>query len=266
MAQDTINQPPKSKRDLFSERLKGKYPDKEFADDEAMFGQIYDDYDNYDKELEYYKGHEQKLNDMFAADPRSAKFMHDWREGKHPAVALVEMFGDDFVEELKDPKRQKELAEASKAYAERVAKEKEYEEQYVKNIDESRDMVARLQKEEGLTNADIDRAMAFLGGVVRDGIVGKFSPDMIHMALNALDHDADVETANEEGIIKGRNTKIEERLRKSRRGDGTASLDGKNNTGAPARQGPELGALNAYDDGMRSIWERGGEKRTKFNQ
>ena len=41
----------KSNRERYTERLKAKYPDREFADDEALFGQINDDYDGYDKEL-----------------------------------------------------------------------------------------------------------------------------------------------------------------------------------------------------------------------
>lgn len=45
----------KSNRERYTERLKAKYPDREFADDEALFGQINDDYDGYDKELSGYK-------------------------------------------------------------------------------------------------------------------------------------------------------------------------------------------------------------------
>ena len=44
----TQSVPAKSKRDLFGERLKKKYPDRDYADDEALFGQINDDYDQYD--------------------------------------------------------------------------------------------------------------------------------------------------------------------------------------------------------------------------
>lgn len=40
-----------SRRDQFGERLKKKYPDREYADDDALFGQINDDYDEYDKKL-----------------------------------------------------------------------------------------------------------------------------------------------------------------------------------------------------------------------
>ena len=45
----------KSKRDQFKERMKGKYPDRDFEDDEVFFGQINDDYDDYDKQLSGYK-------------------------------------------------------------------------------------------------------------------------------------------------------------------------------------------------------------------
>ena len=34
----------KSNRERYTERLKAKYPDKEFADDEALFAQINDEY------------------------------------------------------------------------------------------------------------------------------------------------------------------------------------------------------------------------------
>ena len=52
------NKEVKSKRDLFSDRMKAKYPDKQFDDDEALFGQINDDYDDYDKRLGEYQGRE----------------------------------------------------------------------------------------------------------------------------------------------------------------------------------------------------------------
>ena len=40
-------------RDRYAERLKAKYPDREFADDEAIFGQANDDYDNYDNQADF---------------------------------------------------------------------------------------------------------------------------------------------------------------------------------------------------------------------
>ena len=76
----------KSNRDRYMERLKTKYPDKEFADDEALFGQTNDDYDSYDNELSGYREREKALSDLFASNPRSAAFLTDWRKGEDPII------------------------------------------------------------------------------------------------------------------------------------------------------------------------------------
>jgi hypothetical protein len=251
----------KSNRERYAERMKSKYPDREFADDEALWGQVNEDYDGYDKEIAGYKEREKAFSDLFTSDPRSAAFLTQWRKGKNPAVALVEMFGDDFVEELKDPAKQEELAAASKEYADRLAKEKEFDEQYQKNITKTLETLEQMQQKDGYSDDDIDKAMSFLVGIMKDGIVGKFTPESIEMALRAINHDDDVATAAREGEVRGRNTRIEEKLRRGQRGDGTANLDGKNGGQGGARQMPDLGVLNRYDDGGQTIWERGGEKR-----
>lgn len=250
----------KSNRDKYVERLKNKYPDREFADDEALFGQINDDYDSYDKELDGYKKNEKTFSDLFTSDPRSAAFLTNWRNGGNPVVELVRMFGDDFVEEMKDPKKQEELAKASQEFAERVAKEKEFDEQYQKNITQTLSTIEEIQKTEGKTDDEIDQAMDFLVGIMKDGILGKFSKESIQMAFQAINHDSDVAIAAQEGEVKGRNSKIEEKLRRSRRSDGTANLEGKNGGGSSRREGPDMGALDRYD-GTQNIWERGGERR-----
>jgi hypothetical protein len=215
-------------REKFSERMKNKYPEREFDDDEALFGQINEDYDNYDKDVEGYKEREKAFSDLFSSDPRSAAFLTNWRNGGNPAIELVRMFGDDFIEELKDPEKQEELAKASKEYAERVAKEKDFEEQYQKNISETHNTIAAIQEEKGWSDEQVDEVMEFLVNIMKDGILGKFTRESIDMAFKAINHDANVEDAAHEGEVRGRNAKIEEKLKKASRGDGTASLNGKN--------------------------------------
>lgn len=229
------NKDVKSKRELFSERMRGKYPDRQFDDDEALFGQINDDYDDYDNQLKGYKEREDAMSNLFTSDPRSAKFLTDWRNGKDPAIALVDMYGEDFVEDMKDPAKRDEVAKASKAYAERIAKEKEYKEQYDRNIEETRSTVEKLQEEEGLTDEQVDAAMEFLITIMKDGILGKFSADSIHMAMKAINHDDDVNDAANEAELRGRNARIKEQLRKGNRGDGLPQLGGKNNKGVQSK-------------------------------
>lgn len=255
----------KSNRDKYMERLKAKYPDKEFADDEALFSQTNEDYDGYDKQLEDYRGREKALSDLFASNPRSAAFLTDWRNGEDPIVGLVRKFGDDFKEALEDPEKQEALAAANKEYAERIAKEGEFEEQYQQNITETLATLEQMQQEDGLSDDDIDNAMEFLIGIMKDGLLGKFSKESIQMALKAINHDGDVEQADREGEVRGRNSKIEEKLRKGNRNDGTANLAGKHGGGNNnSRQMPDLGAIDrGY--GTQNIWERGGEKRRSIN-
>ena len=253
----------KNNREKFAERMKNKYPDRSFDDDESLFGQINDDYDGYEQEANGYKEREKAFSDLFTSDPRSAAFLTSWRKGGNPAIELVRMFGDDFLEELKDPARQEELAKASQEYAERVAKEKDFDEQYQKNIEATLKTLEAMQEEAGWSDEQVDQAMEFLVGIMKDGILGKFSRESIMMAFKAINHDANVKEAAHEGEVKGRNAKIDEKLRKSSHNDGTANLNGRNGGGNAERPLPNLGAIGRYDGGQ-NIWERGGEKRKAY--
>lgn len=229
-----------SNRERYKERLKTKYPDRDFGDDEALFGQINDDYDDYDKRISEYGEREKALSDLFASNPRSAAFLTDWRNGEDPIVGMIRKFGDDFKEALEDPEKQEALAAANKEYAERIAKEEEFEEQYRKNLDETLATLESLQKEDGLEDDDIDEAMEFLIGIMKDGLLGKFTAESIRMAIKAIRHDTDVEEAGIEGEVRGRNRKIEEKLRKGERSDGTANLAGKNGGGGGPKKAKSI--------------------------
>ncbi|MEG1999660.1 MAG: hypothetical protein RR015_06565, partial [Bacteroidales bacterium] len=172
-------------------------------------------------------------------------------------------FGTDIKDAIDDPKRQEEIASANKEFVDRVAKEKALEEEYQVNLEESLKTIESMQAKSGISDDDMDKAMEFLIGIMRDGIVGKFSPESIDMSIKAINYEQAVGSAEYEGEVKGRNAKIQDRLRLKTKGDGTAQLDGSNGKVDGAQKKRYLGALDRYDDGNLSIWERGGEKRTK---
>lgn len=225
-------------RDALLARLKSKYPDKEFDNDDALYEQIGGDYDQYEKDLESYKGREKALSDMFTSDPRSASFLQSWRGGEDPAIALVRLFGDDIREAIDDPEKQEELAQANKEFVERVAQSKELEEQYQTNLAQSLDNLDALQAEMSLSDEDMDKAMELVLKIVSDGVQGKFSNDTIKMALKAMNYEADVESAQHIGEVKGRNAKIDEKLRTKSNSDGMAQLDGGAMPAQPSRRKP----------------------------
>lgn len=227
----------KSKRDLLGERLKTKYPDREYADDEALFGQINDDYDEYENTLKEKSEAEDKLTQMFSQYPHSARFISDMANGTNPWVAMVEQLGMDGITDIfENPNYKDELAKAQEEYVSRLTKANDLEEEYKTNIQASLEMMKQTQEELGLSDEQLDQAVDLLMGIANDAIVGKFTRESLDMALKAINHDADMENARAEGAVEGRNTKIEEKLRKPKSSDGAPMLAGSNN--APARKAP----------------------------
>lgn len=223
----------KTKRDLLGERLKRKYPDREYADDEALFGQINDDYDDYDGRLGKYEERERALVDVFNRDPRSAQFLTDMANGRDPWLNLIRRVGvDGMTDILNDPAKQDEFQEANKEYLERLARSKALDEEYEKNLAASQETVAAIQAEKGVSDDVMDKALDLLGEIANEVILGKFTRENIEIALKAINYDADMETAAHEAEIRGRNAKVEAALRKPSKGDGVPMLGGSNNSPA----------------------------------
>lgn len=82
--------------------------------------------------------------------------------------------------------------------------------------------------------------MEWLIGIAKDAMVGKISPETIALAIKAQNYDADVAAAVEEGEIAGRNARIMENLRKSKKGDGTSPLNGKNGSAGVGRKSKSM--------------------------
>lgn len=220
----------KSKRDLLGERLKTKYPEKDYADDEALFGQIYDDYDEYENTLKQKGEAESRLTNMFSQYPHSARFIADMASGVNPWVGMVEQLGMDGITDIFDnPEYKEELAKAQEKYVERMAKSKELEDEYNVNMGGTLEMLREVQSEMNLGDEQIDQAVDLLMGIGNDAIVGKISRESFLMALKAINHDADMENARTEGALDGRNAKIVEQLHKPKPTDGVPMLAGSNN-------------------------------------
>lgn len=235
MAEETK---PRSRRESMTERLRQKYPDRELADDEALFGQISDDYDEYDNALNGYKDRESKLTEMFSKDPRNAQFITDMARGEDPWINVIKRLGIDGITDLlNDPNKQEAYAQANQEYVEKLAEENALEEEYKKNLHASLELLEKIQKERGLNDDQIDAAYDLINSIASDAVLGKLSEQTIDMALKAINHDSDVESANNEGMIAGKNAKAEEKLRKPNKGDGTPNLQGSNNSPSNKQQG-----------------------------
>lgn len=231
------NNPVMSRRDKHLERLRKKYPDKQFEDDEAIFGQISDDYDQFEQENNAMKEREKAMSDMFRADPRAAFFLNDMREGKDPVMCLVSRLGTEVKDVIDDPAMQEKIKEANQEYLDRVAKSRKLDEEYERNMDETLSKtLLEYQRQNGLSDEEIDAICAAWIQIVRDGVMGKLTRETITLIANAINHDTDVANAQEEGEVAGRNAKIVEKMRNSKKGDGINNLNGRN--GTPSQNKP----------------------------
>ena len=256
----TDTQEVKSKRDLALERLQSRHPDTQFADDEAIFGQIGDDYDDYDKRIAGYQEREKAFSGMFGSDPRTANFLMDWKNGKDPLVEFARRFGKDALE---DEAKLEEIAAANKEYLERMAENDRLEQQYQENIAKSLDLASEFEQENGLTEEQGNQVLDLISRISKDYITGVISKETMALALKAINHDTDVDDAGREGEARGANKKIVERLRKKARTDTVPAIQGQNGAAAPGDGKRELGALGRFGNpGPQNIWEAGNMKRT----
>lgn len=225
------NEEKKSRRALLNERLAAKYPDLNIGDDEAVSERIRADYDDMEGQLNGYRDREAKLTELFSNNPRAALFISDMAKGADPIVAWIERLGrENIMELLDDPEKREAYAEANRKYMERVAEENRLAEEYEKNLAESLAKLQQFQQERGLSDEQIDEAYDLVTKIGIDALNGKVSVESVDMALKALHHDTDVESAREEGEVAGRNQKIVEQRRRAKGGDGVRALGGANNS------------------------------------
>ena len=254
------NKEVKSKRDLVAERMRSRHPDTQFDDDEALFGRIGEDFDDYDNRIKGYQDRENAFAGMFGSDPRSANFLMDWKNGKDPLVEFARRFGKDALE---DEAKLEEIAAANKEYLERMAENDRLEQQYQENIAKSLDLASEFEQENGLTEEQGNQVLDLISQISKDYITGVISKETMALALKAINHDTDVDDAGREGEARGANKKIDERLRKKARTDTVPAIQGQNGAAAPGDGKRELGALGRFGNpGPQNIWEAGNMKRT----
>lgn len=250
------NEQVKSRRDALRERMLARNPELNVEDPEAMSGDISDYLDELDGQIGEYRGREEKLTNMMNSDPRSAHFLSSWANGDDPVMALVRLFGEDIRTILDDPD-----SEASQELARREAEGQANQAASDENIESTKAILAKWKETRGVSNDEANEVIDRMQTVLENAQNGIVDEETFDLFRNGLRHDEDVEVAAQDAEVRGRNAKIDERLRKRSAGDGTAALDGKNGS-ASRPAGPDLGALGRMS-GNEDIYSRGGEKRTR---
>lgn len=229
-----------SRRETLLGFMREDYPDDDFADDEDFYDKIISERGRY-KSTEEQAG---KLREAFVKDPRIASLLNFAKEGGNPISYLIENFGDEFRDALEDPDKAEEFAEAHNKYLEMVAKDKEAEEVSAANLQTTTEVLDALQAEYNLTDDEVVDIFNTAGQYAFDATKNLYTKEYLTAIMRAKNYDKDVESAAMEGEVRGRNERIEEKLRKQKPTEVPPTLTG--NSSGRATVPPKREAYNPF--------------------
>ena len=230
-----VEKPTPTRREALVGLMKEDYPDADFADDD-------DFYDKLISERSRYKTTDEqatKLREAFMKDPRIAGLLNFAKEGGNPISFLLENYGDEFRDALEDPDKAEEFAEAHKKYQEKVAKNKQLEEECAANLQTTAGILDELQAEYKLTDEEVMDVFKTANQFALEATTNLYTKEFLAAILRAKNYDKDVEAAAMEGEVRGRNERIEEKLRKQKPAEVPPTLTGQSSgkaTVAPKRE------------------------------
>lgn len=257
MDKDVEKEAVRSNRDLLAERMKERYPDQEYEDDDGLFGAAMGDLSSYEERLSKQDEVDNQLTEMFSKDANMASHFMDLMAGKNPLLSMIEKYGPQLRDALEDPAIAEELAEANTSYVDRLGKEKELEEAYEANIAKSIEEANALEEAGTYTSEQIDEAFQAILDDANRAIMGEVSAEMLEMRLKGANYDQDVEGAASEAEVRGKNEAIE--LKKKDLKNEIPMIDGNRAEVAPKKRNPTIDSLDSMTSGG-DMW-KGMQKR-----
>ena len=209
--------PEMSDIEYLRQRTSKRHEGQQFRSDDDYYRQMRADADEDDASMQRYRENEEALNDMFANDPRAADFFEQWRNNpdKDPISYMIRVYGTEGLKEkLNDPNFADEFEEANKEYLERTAEGKNYAFQLESNLDKSLDVIDAWAQKHGMSTEEADQVAQEVFDRYKRIRLGELNEDDLDWVYKAKNHDVDVENAAMEGEVRGRNQRIEEKLRK----------------------------------------------------
>lgn len=242
-----ISAPGRPGRQVWVERLREAYPDREtdYDDDEAFYSTLDEYARGRDRQIENYKASNRELADLFLCNPEAGAFLSALMEGSDVMTAIGECFGDYFETALKDPAARENYRRGMES---RRRKEKELEEIQQRqraNAERNVGEVEAFIASKGLDEEGRRQFEDFISTLIDRVFLFDLDTDTLERLWRAMNYDRDVEEARSEGETMGRNAKIELEKR-SVVTDGTPSLRSESR-GLPAA--PPLPRVR------RSIWD-----------
>lgn len=250
-----------SSRQKFHERFVKRHPDIDVNDEEAYFGALNDENDENDKaaeELERFRNDDQTLKSVMGKDHRLGGIMMAAVNGENVLDYLIDKYGADFAEVINDPENdelRKKIADKQAEYLKKEAEAQKLEGEAQENLEATLAAFDKVADERGASDEEREAAFKRFVDFQADAIRDKVSEEAWRIFFDGIHHDEDVDNAAEDGEVRGRNAKIEMKLRKPTHGV-PPELGGQGARHAPERQEKRLPGVLGDDFYMKSWSER----------
>lgn len=189
--------------------MQERYPDEEWADDDAYEEKLTNHLTEAEAKLNEYKSNDEVISDLMERNPEFAMVIMAMRKGMPFEAALRRYLGDIFKDTVEegDP----DWDALKKASDEFLAEKKKADDEIATrtaNLEKS-DLAFTEFVERNFPTEDEQIAFAeYVRNTLSNIGMGDLSENIFDMFLKAYKHDTDVEDAKEAGAIEARNEKI----------------------------------------------------------
>lgn len=235
----------------YRERLKAKFPDMAAQTDEdyALMSEMY--FDDTEAEMTRYRDSEKAVSDLIESDPELKAVLSDMLINGMPfKVAIAKHIAPEDLNYDESEDNYDSWQKAKQERLDKAAKWAEMQKEIANNEIETSKVFNQFCDEKNIPEAERD---AFLQ-IINDNLIGllykKVDKKFLELCYKGSTYDKAVEEATQEGIIAGRNQKIQAIKAKDdqeRLGDGLPSPSGRR-----ATQEREKPKTDPFFAGMRN--------------
>lgn len=198
---------PRPNRDAYKKMFAEDYPDMDFEDKEARYGQMLNDRN----QLRNYRESGKQLNSMLDKNRWLAQVLQELANNPdiNPLEAIAKS-GIDINEAMKDDETRQKVADKLAEYQQKQLEDERENEQRTRNLENS----AKALQSIGVTNEEASELWAsFFSDIVDQALMGVVTAETWQMLMKAKNYDADIKTAKEQSAMMARNEKMQNNVK-----------------------------------------------------
>lgn len=240
-------------RDVFFERIRTNVPDGKFDEDEQeYFRHALSLLEKAEEGSNKYKGMTEKMMRRYQEDPEEVAALLDYMEGMPLVAAIVKHKGDEAIRLKEGDEGWDEYQKACEA---RKAERERYEKMMSEvetNLPATAELFTSWATENKLDEEQSDAIWKMMNDDLDNMSRGKFTKDMFDRYFKAINYQADIEGAHEQGKAEGKNEAIEAEHKRM----GGSGLPGMTANSVQEKDKPEQPATNGTADFLKGIRRR----------